>query len=120
MEEKKLIQMLEKTEEKRLHIMAPFFEKHHIKSDERTVTTLLTLLKDDQSKIIIEENLTELTDLIIELKHQEQLNAQLIQYSLQFIQLSIGMMNPTMQNINYSKQQDKNGRPDKSMFDSKA
>lgn len=120
MEENKLLQLLEKIEQERLQLVTPIFEANDITEENRTVTTLLSLINDETEKKSLEKQFVSLTDLIIELKNQEQLNNELIQQSLQFIQLSLGMMNPTMQNMNYSKQQETEKTPNRSMFDSKA
>lgn len=120
MDENKQLQLLEKAEQKRLQIVTPFFEKNNVAEDNRTVTTLLELINDTKVKAHLEKKFVTLTDLMVELKNQEQLNSELIQQSLQLIQLSLGMINPTMQNMNYGKQHIDNKPTSRSMFDSKA
>ena len=120
MEEKKHLQLLEKAEEKRQTIITPFFDEKYIDPEERTVTNLLQLIDDEREKIQLEESLTLLTESIVKLKQNEQLNQQLIQQSMQFIQLSLEMMSPTIQNVNYSKDQKNQDTRNRSMFDSKA
>lgn len=120
MEEKKLLQQLEKKEEERLKIVTPFFEKHNIVPENRTVTVMLQLIENDHDTEKLEMKFAELTEMMINLKHQEQLNNQLIQQSLQLIHLSLGMMNPTIQNMNYSNKKQNEEVRNRSMFDSKA
>lgn len=120
MEENKQLQLLEKTEQARLQIVTPFFEEHNVEEDNRTVTTLLKLINDAEEKAHLEEKMVTLTDLMIELKNQEQLNSELIQQSLQLIQLSLGMINPTIKNMNYGNQNTNYNPTSQSMFDSKA
>lgn len=120
MEENKQLQLLEKTEQARLQIVTPFFEKHNVAEDNRTITTLLELINDAEVKAQLEEKMITLTDLMIELKNQEQLNSELIQQSLQLIQLSLGMINPTIKNMNYGNKNTNNNQTSRSMFDSKA
>lgn len=120
MEEKKWLGMLEKKEEKRLQIVTPFFEDKNIQTENRTVTTLLDLMNDEINKEQLESEFVTLTELMVDLKQQEQLNNQLIQQSLQLIQLSLGMISPTIQNMNYGKKDKTKDVRDRSMFDSKA
>lgn len=120
MEEKKLLSLLEKVEQKRLQIVNPFFDRKNIIDDHRTVTTLLQLIEEESEKGKLEEKIIGLTNTIINLRQQEQLNNQLIQQSLQLIQLSLGMLQPTMQNMNYSKENKADQVSSRSMFDSKA
>lgn len=120
MEEKKLLSLLEKVEQKRLQIVNPFFDRKNIIDDHRTVTTLLQLIEEESEKGKLEEKIIGLTNTIINLRQQEQLNNQLIQQSLQLIQLSLGMIQPTMQNMNYSKENKADQVSSRSMFDSKA
>lgn len=118
--ENKLLQLLEKREEQRLQIVTPFFEQNNISEEDRTITTLLLLIHNETEQKQLEKKFTDLTKIIVSLKHQEQLNNQLIQQSLQLIQLSLGMMNPTIQNMNYSNKQENKQVNERSMFDSKA
>lgn len=104
----------------RLQLTTPFFTENKISEDDRTITTLLKLIHNETDQKQLEEKLTKLTKTIVNLKHQEQLNNQLIQQSLQFIQMSLGMINPTIQNMNYGKGQSDKETRNRSMFDSKA
>ena len=61
----------------------------------------------------------ELTKAITQLKQQEQLNQALIQQSMQFVQLSLDILNPTIQTMNYGKNREDAGSK-RSVFDSKA
>lgn len=120
MEENKLLKLLEKTEEKRLQIVTPFFEEENIIPENRTVTRLLECLDREKDRNLLEHEFATLTNTIINLKHQEQLNNQLIQQSLQLIQLSLGMINPTIQNMNYGKEKESQDVSNRSVFDSRA
>ena len=120
MEEKKLLQELEQAEANRQQIVMPFFERMNIDKNHRTITTILQCIEEDELKVSLEDNLTYLTEIILELKHQEQLNRQLIEHSLQFIQLTLNTINPTHENMNYSNKSDQKVPTNKSIFDSKA
>lgn len=120
MKENKILQLLEKTEQKRLKLVNPFFDEHEVKLEDRTVTTLLNLTTDERERETLENEFVALTDLIIQLKNQEQLNNELIQQSMQLIQLSLNMINPKVQNMNYSRKNKNNQPESESSFDSKA
>ena len=59
-------------------------------------------------------------EIIIELRQNEKLNHDLIQQSLQFVHLSLEMLQPQERNINYHKDDKKQTKTTRSVFDSKA
>lgn len=118
-EERKYIKVLEQAEQKRQIEVEKWYSNRQRPLEEMTITNMLELLTDEQEKLELEEKTIQLTEAITELKHQEQLNQALIQQSMQFVQLSLDMLNPTIQSMNYGKSQDTEGSK-RSVFDSKA
>jgi len=118
-EERKYIKVLEQAEQKRQIEVEKWYSNRQQPLEEMTITNMLELLTDEQEKQELEEKTIQLTEAITELKHQEQLNQALIQQSMQFVQLSLDMLNPTIQSMNYGKSQDTEGSK-RSVFDSKA
>lgn len=117
--ERKLIQQIEKAESKRYQVVKAWFDSNESPGTERTITVMLAKLADDSIKKELERLSTQLRDLLTELKKQEALNQQLLEQSLQFVHLSLNMMNPSMEQINYGRN-DTSPLPKRSVFDSKA
>ena len=73
---------------------------------------------DDKQKL--EKAVTELLEVIIELRRSEKLNRDLIEQSMQFVQLSLDLLQPSDRNINYQKETKNQSHIKRSVFDSKA
>lgn len=122
-EEQTYIRKLEQVENNRERIVEQWFENNQPTEQERTITKILNLLTDENEKRRLEVATIDLTKEITRLRDLEQLNAALIQQSMHFIQTSLNMLKPTLQSLNYDRQQTKNDQKrynDRSMFDSKA
>jgi len=117
--ERKLIQQTEKAEKKRHQAVESWFDANDFLTTDRTITMMLSKLKDEPFKQQLEQLSTRLLELITEFKKQEHLNQELLVQSLQFVHLSLNMMNPSMSHINYGKSKD-SSLPKRSVFDSKA
>ena len=117
--ERKIIQQLEQLEENRQKEVVEWFSNQGIALEDATVTNLLNQLNDEAEKKKLEDSVVRLTESVVNLKQQEQLNVALIQQSMQFVQLSIDLMSPTLKNINYGKNNDQPSL-NRSVFDSKA
>lgn len=118
--ERKLIQQIDKAESKRYQAVEAWFDSNEFSGTKRTITVMLEkLAADDSIKTELERLSTQLRDLLTELKKQEELNQQLLVQSLQFVHLSLNMMNPSMEQINYG-QNDTSPLLKRSVFDSKA
>ncbi|AIF44160.1 hypothetical protein X953_14115 [Virgibacillus sp. SK37] len=120
-QERKEIKQLEQAESIREKQVSDWFAKNGISQEDISITFLLDHIDqvDEREKL---GNITiRLTKLITELKQQEQLNQLLINQSMKFIQLSLDMLNPSIQNINYGNQKQYGAEAQKrSIFDSKA
>jgi len=117
-QERQAVQMLEKAEGKRQQAVEQWYKDNHLTSDTMTITHMLDILAPSEERHQLEEATTELTHLLTELKRQEQLNHALIQQSMQFVQMSLDMMQPTIKNMNYGDQNKHQSK--RSVFDSKA
>ncbi len=118
-EERKYIKVLEQAEQNRKQVVEKWYTDKRLPLEHMTITNMLEILTDKQEQQELEHMTVQLTKAITELKQQEQLNQALIQQSMQFVQLSLDMLNPTIQSMNYGKNQETEGSK-RSVFDSKA
>ncbi|MFP7479047.1 flagellar protein FlgN [Terribacillus saccharophilus] len=86
-----------------------------------TVSELLELITDQKVALQFEQELIGLTETVTELKKQEALNQQLLEQSMQFLQVSLDMLAPSIQSLNYGTSNQDQQRPqNRALFDSKA
>ncbi|MBS3681734.1 flagellar protein FlgN [Ornithinibacillus massiliensis] len=117
--ERKILQQITQLEESRQKEVEDWFANHRLTNEEATVTNLVNQLSNNEERKAIEESAVRLTETIVNLKQQEQLNMALIQQSMQFVQLSIDLLSPSLKNLNYGKEQEQS-QINRSVFDSKA
>lgn len=118
--ERQLIQKVEQLEDSRQETVETLFIEKKVKPKEKTLTELLTILDNEKERQSLEQAMTTLVDIIISLKDSEQLNNSLLQQSMQFVQLTLDMIQPESKNINYSNQsRQKQPSQGRSVFDSK-
>lgn len=117
--ERKILQQIAQIEENRQKEVKGWFVSNGLSNEEATVTNLVNQLNDVEEKKAIEESAVRLTETIVNLKQQEQLNMALIQQSMQFVQLSIDLLSPSLKNLNYGKEHEQS-QINRSVFDSKA
>jgi hypothetical protein len=117
--ERKEIRLLEQAEEKRQVDVEVWFQKRQT-DQTATITGMLEMLTDEAEIKELEEITIKLTENIAKLKQQEELNQSLLNQSMQFIQLTMSMMNPAMKEINYGKQKQAPPSINRSVFDSQA
>ncbi len=119
--ERKLIRKTEQAEADRIQAVNSWFQAMDVASEDKTISTILEIAKDGHEKNELATVTTVLTQAITKLKQLEQLNHALINQSMQFVQLSLDVMSPTIRNINYGNKNEKNTDTAKrSVFDSKA
>lgn len=116
-QERKYIQAINQIEQQRIRYTTDWANANQLDSETMTVTGILNALKNEDIKTELEHITTSLAESLLQLKQQEALNKELTQQSLQFIQLSMDMIAPTIENFNYGKSKQTNKR---SIFDSKA
>lgn len=118
-QEQKQIRVLEKAEKMRQQVVDDWFRDKPLQEETATITGMLEIMTDMHDKENLEQAAVRLAVIIADLKRQEHLNQNLIRQSLQFIELSLDLMNPSIQTMNYGNK--KTGTENKrSFFDSKA
>ncbi|AXI10020.1 flagellar protein FlgN [Oceanobacillus sp. 143] len=118
--ERKQIRLLEQAEIKRQESVEAWAKNRTIAVNQATITTMLETLEDEAEQEALASVTTELTKLITKLKQQEQLNQALLNQSMQFVQLSLDMLNPSINNLNYGNKSKETGSTGRSLFDSQA
>lgn len=117
--ERKLVRKAEQAEKDRQAHVESWYSKQQLATEEASVTNILEQLDNEQEKNALEQVTIDLTKVITSLKAQENLNLALINQSMQFVQVSLDLLSPTLKNMNYGNQSDIE-TPGRSVFDSKA
>lgn len=117
--ESKEIRVLDQEEEKRQSEVEAWFQQRQTNQD-ATLTNMLEIITDVSVQKELEGTTIKLTEVITKLKQQEQLNQSLLNQSIKFAQLTMGLMNPAMKEINYGKQKQTTSAMNHSVFDSQA
>ncbi|PXW93010.1 FlgN protein [Streptohalobacillus salinus] len=119
--EQKHVQALEKLERLRQVETKQLAKTLAIEEDAPSVSLLIERLPEEQVKQDLEAEATQLAALILAIKQQEDLNQQLLKQSLQFVQLQMDLVKPTIDSFNYGTQKQAHDPEQKrSVFDSKA
>ena len=118
--EQKHVQALEKIEKQRLKEASDLAVSLGL-NDNAPVTEIIDHLPNESDKEVLEEKATTLLAYVVDIKQQEDLNRQLLKQSLQFVQLQMDVMQPSVESLTYGN---KNAKEDpatkRSVFDSKA
>ncbi|RYG74389.1 flagellar protein FlgN [Lentibacillus lipolyticus] len=117
--EQKHVQAVEQADTKRREAVREWAVQQNADPDKVTITTILEAHTDASGSKELEALTVKLTNILAKLKKQEHLNRELIKQSLQFVELSLDMMSPTIRNMNYGEQSS-SGTLERSVFDSKA
>ncbi|MHA6252369.1 flagellar protein FlgN [Oceanobacillus sp. CAU 1775] len=117
--ERKLIRQVEQAENERREVVKAWYIANNDSVEDASVTDILEKLTDKQEKEALEQVTIKLTKAITNLKANEQLNMALINQSMQFVQVSLDLLSPSLKNLNYGDQSDLE-EPGRSVFDSKA
>lgn len=119
--EQKHIQAIDKLEKDRLKAVDQWSAKFGLTDDQKNVTTLLEKVEDDRERDQLEQVSTELAKVLVDLKAQENLNQELTEQSLQFVQMNLDLLSPTIEQVNYGNKRNQDDPQSKrSTFDSKA
>lgn len=118
-QERKIVHVLEIAERKRQAAVEHWCAEQNLSVAEGNITTILTHIADDSTRQELEKRTISLSELILKIKQQEQLNHMLIAQSMQFVQFSLDQLSPSISKLNYGsgKQTETVKR---SVFDSKA
>jgi flagellar biosynthesis/type III secretory pathway chaperone len=122
----RLLQLV-KDEQKHLYAMKQLEDKRDKEMrlisgnrDNPTLSELLPTLAAEERETLIQLRL-KLTEEIKALKETNKLNEQLIEQSLQFVNLSLDLLHPQLESFNYGRPEEEEvERRGRSIFDSKA
>ncbi|WP_156288309.1 flagellar protein FlgN [Oceanobacillus salinisoli] len=118
--ERKHIRVLEQTEANRQQEVEKWLTAKGLPTEDVTITNILQMAENEAEKEELAAATTALTDLISKLKQQESLNHGLLKQSMQFVQLSMELLNPSISSVNYGKQKEVKKSMSRSLFDSQA
>ena len=118
--EHQLIRLLEQTEQKRQELVENWFSQQRLPKTKNDHYKYVRIIhrSDPELATKLESLTVDLTEKITELKNQEQLNRALIEQSMMFIQMSLNLLSPTIDQYNYGQLDNK--VVDRSVFDSRA
>lgn len=120
MQERKQVQLISQKESERQELVEKFFVEKNAENEEQTMTNLLAFIDDETEKVEFEKVMSALIDAIVELREIEQLNKELMEQSMQLVQLSLDMLQPSINRMNYDGKQNIQESSKRSVFDSKA
>lgn len=119
--ERQLVEEVERKENERIAAVDAFFQAQNIAPEEKTVSEILKYITSETAREQFEKATTKLIEVIVQLREVEQLNQGLLQQSMQFVQLTLSMLQPETKTINYGKQhKQQQTKKNLSVFDSKA
>jgi flagellar biosynthesis/type III secretory pathway chaperone len=121
-EEEATVSQLKAFEDERNAAVDSFLEQKSILPGNVTIEALIKFVKPEEQDRLTAVHQMLLNE-IVALKQRNELNQQLIQQSLQFVNLSLNMVQPQAQPTNYDrpgKQKNQTDNNRHSLFDSKA
>lgn len=120
MKEQRHIQALKQAENSREQTVRNWESNQVEPMEATTISVILEHVTEHENREHLTEITTELTNMITAVKQQETLNRSLIEQSLRFVDMSLDLLQPSINQFNYGKR----NRPDRgkqqSVFDSKA
>lgn len=119
LQERKLVLQLEQYEKERQALVESWFISKDLTTEDMTISSILLNLDNEKQQNKLASVATELTEAITDLKRSEQLNRELLEQSMQFVQMSLHLLSPTLEQMNYGKKDAEVDRG-RSVFDSKA
>ena len=121
LKESALLKKMQSQEQERMRLVQFFGRSKGLVTENGTLSELLPLVSEQQQEelLLLQKKLTKL---INELKEKNDLNKQLIEKSLRFVNLSLDVMQPQHETGNYGRQRDEDNDlgEGRSLFDSKA
>ena len=120
-EEKQHLQAIQKLERNLMQEAKIFLDKKGIVTGEITISKCIEQTSNNE-KTTLENQQKALEAEVNKLKKQNELNQQLLEQSLQFVNLSLDMLSPEIDAFNYDHpdQEQEIARNNRSIFDSKA
>lgn len=119
--EQKHVQAINNLEKQRLEAVDKWADTTNMTDQDKTVTAILEKLTDENEQKKLEATSTKLAKTLVQLKAQEGLNHELTEQSMQFVQMNLDLISPTIEQVNYGNKKEQNDPQSKrSIFDSKA
>lgn len=121
-EEKKQLQAISKLEATLVKETASFLQNNGISTDELTITKVIEVATE-VDKEQLQTAKFELENEVMELSKQNRMNQELLEQSLQFINVSLDLLQPEIDSFNYDRNeagQQEHQTQTRSLFDSKA
>ncbi|MCA1031438.1 flagellar protein FlgN [Bacillus timonensis] len=118
-EEQKYMLAIRQLEGERINLSKEILRGYN---QDETLAAVITVV-DEPFKTTLTHLREQLIDVVVKLKDQNELNQQLTQQSLHFVNMSLDMIQPRPQVVNYenpSKSKQESSTSSRSMFDSKA
>lgn len=119
-QERKQIQLISQKETERHEMVKAVFDEKQVTDKEHTMTNLLTFVEEGNEKEQLEKVMSTLIDVIVLLRDVEKLNYDLMVQSMQFVQLSLDMLQPSLSRLNYDKKRNSQASTNQYVFDSRA
>jgi len=120
MKERKQIQAITQLENKRMDAVDEFARSKQMENETKSISDLFEWIEDKEEKVQLEQYITALVEEIVKLRQMEELNKELIEQSMAFIQVSLDMLTPSIHSMNYHEADMKKPIHRTSVFDSKA
>lgn len=120
-DENKHIQVIKKLESNLIHETQSFLQKKGVNEEQLTLSKVIESSTDGE-KEALEKEKVELEQAIEELRTHNQLNQELLEQSLQFVNISLDLLQPDIDSFNYEATDNTRSerQPNRSLFDSKA
>ncbi|WP_082233352.1 flagellar protein FlgN [Halobacillus massiliensis] len=115
--ERKHLSAIEKLEKKRMEEVKTWALQENQTEEHPTISHILTVTEGEENRRLLEVYKSFLI-VLADLKQQECLNGELTRQSLQFVNMSLDLLEPSIKNLNYGESAA--DRPKRSIFDSKA
>ncbi|MBM7551435.1 flagellar protein FlgN [Thalassobacillus pellis] len=120
LKEKKHSQAISKLEKDRMEKVSDWYQQNNFSIGQPSVTDMIGNLENIEDKQKLKDVSEQFIYTLSELKQQEKLNNDLTRQSLQFIEFSMNMLQPSLKNMNYGTPTGANNSEKRSVFDSKA
>lgn len=121
-EENKHIQAIQRLEMGLKNETTLFLQKNRIEMEQPSLSAAIEIATELEKEALLKGK-QELENEIRELSIQNQLNQQLLEQSLQFVNISLDLLQPDIDSYNYDRTENgaqENRQQSRSLFDSKA
>lgn len=121
-EENKHIQAIQRLEMGLKNETTLFLQKNRIEMEQPSLSAAIEIANELEKEALLQGK-QELENNIKELSIQNQLNQQLLEQSLQFVNISLDLLQPDIDSYNYDRSENgaqENRQQSRSLFDSKA